>query len=79
MVRVCACGWMRAGQMVLWKQEPLRSQVMWEHWDHEASLTDILRVHEVSSHLCTGKGSSSTETSRSTRLTSVGPGGGAAG
>lgn len=27
-------------------QEPLRSQVMWEHWDHEASLTDILRVHE---------------------------------
>ena len=39
----------------LWKQEPLRSQVMWEHWDHEASLTDILRVHEVSSHIGPGK------------------------
>jgi hypothetical protein len=24
---------------------------MWEHWDHEASLTDILRVHEVR-HCC---------------------------
>jgi hypothetical protein len=29
------------------EQEPLRDEVLWEQWDHQATLADILRVHEV--------------------------------